>query len=429
MFSLKKIFIYAILFLTICPAIQAAETQQLNSGNTAWVLISTALILFMAIPGLSMFYGGLVRDKNKLSIYMQCFTIVCVVSILWLCFGYSFAFTNGGGFEPFVGGYSRVFFNSYIIDKLHGDIPEISFFGFQMMFAVITPALMVGAIVGRMKFSALILFVALWTIFVYIPVCHWIWGGGWLQQLGVIDFAGGIVIHTSAGVSAIVAAIFIGRRRGFPKFMQPNSIAITVMGAGMLWVGWFGFNAGSVLAANSHAAQTLIATHVSAAAAGVTWFVIDWIRSGKPTVIGIVTGAVAGLASVTPASGYIGPFGALVIGICAGGLCFLITYWIKEKIEIDDSLDVFSVHGVGGMMGSLLAAVFGATVLGGRGLAEGMTIMKQLGVQALAVVVVAIWSILLTYLILKACAVLLKGVRVSKADELVGLDISQHGSS
>jgi ammonium transporter, Amt family len=403
-----------------------ASAGDLNQANTAWILTSTALVLFMTIPGLSLFYAGLVRSKNALSVLMQCFAITCMVSILWLAGGYSLIFTDGGDLQKFIGGTAQVFLPGMGTETLSGDIPETVFFMFQMTFAIITPALIVGAFAERMKFSAMLWFSALWLIVVYLPVCHWVWGGGWLADLGVMDFAGGIVIHVNAGVAALVCALVIGKRKGFPSTpMPPHNMTMVVAGAGMLWVGWFGFNAGSALTADGRAGMAMLVTHIGASAGSLTWMFIEWKRFGKPSVLGIVTGMVAGLGTITPASGFVGPAGALVIGICAGTVCFYATQFVKRTLKIDDSLDVFPVHGVGGVTGSLLTGVFAATSLGGLGLAEGVSIVEQVGVQALAIVVTIAWSALFSYIILKLLDMLI-GIRVTSDEEVQGLDIALH---
>jgi len=414
-----------LLGLMLFPGLAVAD--QLNQANTAWVLTSTALVLFMTIPGLSLFYAGLVRSKNVLSVLMQCFSITCLVSLLWLAGVYSFIFDDGGDLQKLIGGSSKVFLPNISVDSLKGDIPETVFFMFQMTFAIITPALIVGGFAERMKFSAMLWFSALWLIMVYLPICHWMWGGGWLADLGAMDFAGGIVIHVNAGVAALVSALVLGKRKGFPTTaMPPHNMTMVVTGAGMLWVGWFGFNAGSALTADGHAGMAMLVTHIGAASGALTWMFIEWKRFSRPSVLGIVTGMVAGLGTITPASGFVGPFGALVIGVTAGIVCFYATQYIKRNLKIDDSLDVFSVHGVGGVTGSLLTGVFAATSLGGQGLAEGVsTITEQVGVQALAIGVTAAWSGLFSYLILKALDKLI-GLRVTSDEEVQGLDTVLH---
>ena len=416
--------IYILLSMLLLPGI--ASAAELNQANTAWVLTSTALVLFMTLPGLSLFYAGLVRSKNVLSVLMQCFAITCIVSILWLAGVYSFIFADGGDLQKFIGGASKVFMPDLGTDTLTGDIPETVFFMFQMTFAIITPALIVGGFAERMKFSAMLWFITLWLILVYTPVCHWVWGGGWLADLGVMDFAGGIVIHVNAGVAALVTALVLGKRKGFPTTpMPPHNMPMVVTGAGMLWVGWFGFNAGSALTADGSAGMAMLVTHIGAAAGSLTWMFIEWIKFGKPSVLGIVTGMVAGLGTITPASGFVGPAGALVIGVVAGTVCFYATQYLKRVLKIDDSLDVFPVHGVGGIAGSLLTGVFAASSLGGLGLAEGVSITDQVSVQALAVVVTIIWSAGFSYVILKIIDKII-GLRVTSEEEIEGLDIVLH---
>ncbi len=415
---------YLLLSLLLLPGIASAD--ELNQANTAWVLTSTALVLFMTLPGLSLFYAGLVRSKNVLSVLMQCFAITCIVSILWLAGVYSFIFSDGGELQQFIGGASKIFMPDLGADSLTGDIPESVFFMFQMTFAIITPALIVGGFAERMKFSAMLWFSALWLIIVYMPVCHWVWGGGWLADLGVMDFAGGIVIHINAGVAALVTALVLGNRKGFPTTpMPPHNMPMVVTGAGMLWVGWFGFNAGSALTADGSAGMAMLVTHIGAAAGSLTWMIIEWIKFGKPSVLGIVTGMVAGLGTITPASGFVGPAGALVIGVVAGLVCFYATQYIKRSLKIDDSLDVFPVHGVGGITGSLLTGVFAASSLGGLGLEEGVSILDQFSVQALAVVVTIFWSGGFSYCILKLIDKVI-GLRVTSEHEIEGLDIVLH---
>ena len=403
-----------------------ASAEELNQANTAWILTSTALVLFMTLPGLSLFYSGLVRSKNVLSVLMQCFAITCIVSILWLVGVYSFIFADGGEVQKFIGGASKVFMLDLRPDSLTGDIPETVFFMFQMTFAIITPALIVGGFAERMKFSAMLWFSALWLIIVYMPICHWVWGGGWLADLGVMDFAGGIVIHVNAGVAALVTALVLGKRKGFPDTpMPPHNMTMVVTGAGMLWVGWFGFNAGSALTADGSAGMAMLVTHIGASAGSLAWMIIEWIKFGKPSVLGIVTGMVAGLGTITPASGFVGPMGALAIGATAGIVCFYATQYLKRSLKIDDSLDVFPVHGVGGVTGSLLTGVFAASSFGGLGLADGVSIADQVGVQALAIVVTICWSTVFSYIILKSIDLLI-GLRVTEEEEVVGLDIVLH---
>jgi len=407
---------------------ELAFADELNGANTAWILSSTALVLFMTIPGLSMFYAGLVRSKNVLSVFMQCFAITGVASILWFVVGYSLAFGEG---NALIGDFSRLMFSGIDRSTLAGDIPESLFAMFQMTFAIITPALIVGAFAERMKFSAMLLFSAIWLLVVYVPVTHWVWGGGWLASLGIYDFAGGIVVHITAGVAALVAALVLGPRKGFPNTaMPPHNLTMTVAGAGMLWVGWFGFNGGSALAANGDAAMAILATHLSASAGALTWMFIEWKKFGKPSALGAVTGMVAGLGTITPASGFVGPGGALIIGLLAGFVCFYATQYIKRVLKIDDSLDVFPVHGVGGILGSLMVAIFASTQLGvfsGYGFAEGITsISGQLSTQAIGVATTIAFTAISTYIILKLVALITGGLRVDEEDEVMGLDVASH---
>jgi len=404
-----------------------AEEAAVSGANTAWILTSTALVLFMTLPGLALFYGGLVRSKNVLSVLMQCFSIAGVVSILWLVAGYSLAFGEG---NAWIGDFSKVMMSGVGRESLSGDIPEPLFMLFQMTFAIITPALIIGAFAERMKFSAMLLFSALWVMLVYVPVTHWVWGGGWLGEMGLYDFAGGTVVHITAGVAALVAALVLGPRRGFPEVaMTPHNMTMTVMGAGMLWVGWFGFNGGSALAANGDAAMAMLVTHISAAAGAMLWMTMEWLKFGKPSALGAVTGMVAGLGTITPASGFVGPGGALVIGILAGFICFNATMYMKRVLKVDDSLDVFPVHGVGGMLGTLMAGVFSATGLGvfsGYGFADGISSMGgQLYVQLIGVVATVVFTAVVTYVILKLVGALL-GLRVDEDQETQGLDITMH---
>jgi ammonium transporter, Amt family len=395
----------------------------IDTGNTAWVIAASALVLFMTLPGLALFYGGLVRARNLLSVLMHCFLVCCVASLIWALFGYSLVFAPG---NALIGGLGKAFLGGLGVVP-HGHVPEIVFALFQMTFAVITPALIIGAFPERVRFSFLLPFSALWLILVYLPVAHWVWGGGWATALHVEDFAGGIVVHTTAGVSALVAAILIGPRTGFPQHLTPpHNPGMTMAGAGMLWVGWFGFNGGSALAANATAGDAIMATHLAAIAAALTWMTIEWLRVGKPTSIGLVTGAVAGLASVTPASGYIGPMGALVLGAIGGAVCFVATNIVKRRFRIDDTLDVFAVHGVGGMIGSVLVAILAAPALGGVGYVAGMDLPRQLVVQIEAVAAAAAWSGVATFALVKLIGAL-TGLRVSREQEIEGLDVATHG--
>ena len=413
--------------MLMLPGLALAEETAANSANTAWILTSTALVLFMTLPGLALFYGGLVRSKNVLSVLMQCFAIAGAVSILWLVAGYSLAFGEG---NAWIGDFSKVMLADVGRDSLSGDIPESLFMLFQMTFAIITPALIIGAFAERMKFSAMLLFSSLWLMLVYVPVAHWVWGGGWLGAMGLYDFAGGTVVHITAGVAALVAALVLGPRRGFPETaMPPHNMTMTVMGAGMLWVGWFCFNGGSALAANGNAAMAMLVTHISAAAGAMLWMTMEWLKFGKPSALGAVTGMVAGLGTITPASGFVGPGGALVIGILAGFVCFNATMYIKRVLKIDDSLDVFPVHGVGGILGTLLAGVFSSTGLGvfsGYGFADGITGMGgQFYVQLVGVLATVAFTAVVTFVILKVVGAML-GLRVSDEQEVEGLDIGLH---
>ena len=410
-------------FLLMNSFVVYAADGEINAANTAWLLTSTALVLFMTIPGLALFYGGLVRSKNVLSVLMQCFAITCVISVLWTLFVYGLAFGNGGSLNKLIGG-GKVLMDGITLNSINGDIPETVFFMFQMTFAIITPALIVGGFAERMKFSAVLWFSILWMVFVYAPVCHWVWGGGWLAERGFMDFAGGSVVHINAGVAAIMAAIVIGRRKGFPEAtILPHNMTLTVAGASMLWVGWFGFNAGSALAANGNAGMAMVATHISAAAGSLAWMTCEWLRYGKPSVLGIVTGMVAGLGTITPASGYVGPAGALAIGIIAGIVCFFATQCIKRTLKIDDSLDVFPVHGVGGILGTLLTGVFAAESMGGLGL--DVSVASQFMVQLTGVVATIIWCGVISFILLILIDKTV-GLRVSPDDETEGLDLAMH---
>ena len=421
--------ILVLIGVVLLPGIAFAG-DELNGANTGWILTSTALVLFMTLPGLALFYGGLVRSKNVLSILVQCFAIACVASLVWFGVGYSLAFSEQG--NAFIGGLDKAFLAGVMEDSLSGDIPESVFVMFQMTFAIITPALIIGGFAERMKFSAVLLFSTLWLLAVYAPITHWVWGGGWLSEKGLLDFAGGTVVHITAGVSALVAALVLGNRRGFGEVaMPPHNMTMTIMGACMLWVGWFGFNAGSALAANGDAGMAMLVTHLSAAAGTLAWMCLEWLKFGKPSALGAVTGMVAGLGTITPASGFVGPAGALVIGLSAGFVCFYATLGIKQVLKIDDSLDVFPVHGVGGILGTLLAGVFASSQLGlfsGQGLADGVSIGQQLGVQFIGVIATFAYTAVVTYLILVFVRVLV-GLRVSEEEETQGLDQVAHNES
>jgi len=417
--------------LAVIATLQSTQAfaDDLNAANTSWILTSTALVLFMTIPGLSLFYGGLVRSKNVLSVLMQCFAITCLASIIWFAFGYSLAFGNGGSMNAYIGNLDNIFLANLTEDSMTGDIPESVFAMFQMTFAIITPALIVGAFAERMRFSAMLLFSGLWLALVYAPITHWVWGGGWLGEMGLLDFAGGTVVHITAGVGALVAALVLGNRKGFPRqAMPPHNLTMTVTGAGMLWVGWFGFNGGSALAANGDAGMAMLVTHISAAAGSLAWMMMEWTRHGKPSVLGMVTGMVAGLGTITPASGFVGPAGALVIGLSAGIICYYATQAIKQRFKIDDSLDVFPVHGVGGILGTLLAGVFASDALGvfsGQGYNEGMDMLSQVSVQLTGIVATFSYTAVVTYLLLKLVDKILT-LRVDEEGEMRGLDLVEH---
>jgi Amt family ammonium transporter len=401
----------------------------INTGDTAWLITATALVLFMTLPGLAAFYGGLVRAKNVLSVLMQCVAITCVVSLLWIAGAYGLAFGDGGSHQAWLGSLDKAWFAGIGRDAISGTVPETVFAMFQLTFAIITPALVVGGFAERLRFSAVLGFTVLWLLLVYVPVAHWVWGGGWLAKLGVLDYAGGIVVHVNAGVAALVAALVVGPRRGFPNTaMPPHSLPLTVMGAGMLWVGWFGFNAGSALAANGNAGMAMLTTHTGAAAGALVWMALEWIKYGKPSVLGIVTGVVAGLGTITPASGFVGPLGAMAIGAIAGFVCFFATILLKRVLHIDDSLDVSPVHGAGGVVGSLLTGIFVDASLGGAGYAAGMAMGSQFLVQAIGVGATAAWCGGMTWAILKLLDAT-TGLRVDADEEAEGLDLAQHGEN
>ena len=415
----KKLSLIVFLSFTSFPAF-----ADVNNGDTAWILTSTALVLFMTLPGLALFYAGLVNSKNVVSVLMQHFAVACVVSIIWVTLGYSLAFSSG---NAWIGDLSNIFMKSIDLDSISGTIPESLFATFQMTFAIITPALIIGAFVERIKFSAMLIFISLWVLIVYVPVTHLVWGGGILSSWGTMDFAGGIVVHATAGTAALITALTLGKRRGFPKSITPpHSPILTMIGAAMLWVGWFGFNAGSALGANGGAGMAMLVTHISASMAALVWMFIEWKRFGKPSLIGVVTGMVAGLATVTPASGYIGIPGGLILGFSGGLLCYLAVDYIRGKLLIDDSLDVFAVHGVGGILGTLLVAFLATTTFSGLGLPEGQTAMSQFVVQIKAVILTVIWTSIFTYLILKVTSLIVP-LRVDEQEEIEGLDLRSHG--
>jgi Amt family ammonium transporter len=418
-----KVFISTLFLYLLSFNISANE---INSGDTSWILTSTALVLFMTLPGLALFYGGLVRSKNVLSVLMQCFTIACLISVCWVVYGYSLAFKGDGAF---IGDLSALFLNGVERDSMSGTLPESVFITFQMTFAIITPALVVGAFAERMKFSAMCLFSVAWFTLVYLPACHMVWGGGYLGSKGVIDFAGGLVVHATCGLGALVAAIYLGARKGFNVSpLPPHNRTMVMIGASMLWVGWFGFNAGSAVAADGSAGMAMLVTHISAAVGALTWMGIEWIKSGKATMVGIATGMVAGLATITPASGTVGPAGALLIGLLAGSVCFYATQMVKSYFKIDDSLDVFPVHGVGGMLGIIMLAFVGNPDgflgSGAAGISEDGAI-AQLILQLEGIFVIGLWTIIATYIILRVLSMYTE-IRVSNEAEEEGLDIHEH---
>ena len=404
----------------------AEDAPVLSGGDTAWMLTSTALVLFMTIPGLALFYGGMVRKKNVLATIMQSFAITALMTIVWMVIGYSIAFADG---NAYFGGLSKMFLKDMTVDGLSGTIPESVFMTFQMTFAIITPALITGAFADRMKFSSMLVFMTLWSILVYSPITHWVWGpGGWLGGKGILDFAGGTVVHINAGVAGLVCAIVLGKRMGYGKeSMAPHNLTLTVIGASMLWVGWFGFNAGSELAADGRAGMAMVVTQVATAAAALAWMFVEWMAKGKPSVLGIASGAVAGLVAITPASGFVGPMGALAIGVAAGILCYWGATSLKRMMGYDDSLDAFGVHGVGGVVGAILTGVFASQSIGGTaGMLEGNA--AQVGIQALGVLATIVYTGVATFIILKVVEMVM-GLRVSEEEEREGLDVSLHGES
>jgi Amt family ammonium transporter len=404
----------------------AAADAKLDPANTAWIITASVLVLFMTLPGLALFYAGLVRMKNVLSVLMQCFAIACAVTIAWVAVGYSLAFGDGGAANAFYGGFGKAFLAGVDRNALSGSIPETVFAMFQLTFAIITPALVIGAYAERVRFGGMLLFSLLWLLVVYCPIAHWVWGGGWLHKMGVMDFAGGLVVHLNAGLAALVCALTLGRRRGFPETaMPPHNMTMAVTGACMLWVGWFGFNAGSALAADGTAGMAMLVTHIGAATGSLAWLVCEWLRFGKPSVLGIVTGMVAGLGTITPASGFVGPMGALAIGAAAGVVCFFATNAMKRSMGVDDSLDVFPVHGVGGILGTILTGVFVSAALGGAGFPEGTGMGGQLGVQIVGVLATAAWCGIVTWILLKVTDAL-AGLRVGADEETEGLDTVLH---
>jgi Amt family ammonium transporter len=401
-----------------------AADSAIDSGDTAWILTATALVLLMTLPGLALFYAGLVQSKNIVSVLMHHFAIAALMSVLWVIAGYSLAFSGNGAW---VGDLANSFMSKITLDSASGTIPESVFAAFQMTFAIITPALIIGAYVERMKFAAILLFSAVWLLTVYSPVTHWVWGGGIMAEWGVLDFAGGIVVHATAGTAALVCALVVGKRRSFPTSVQPpHSPVLTMIGASMLWIGWFGFNGGSALGAGNSAGMALLVTHIAAATASLVWMFIEWFRFGRPSLVGIVTGMVAGLATVTPASGFIGVPGGLILGLAGGVACYVAVDLIRVRLKIDDSLDVFAVHGVGGILGSLLVAYLALPAFGGLGLADGVTAGSQFMVQLASVAITVLWTGIASYVILKVIGAVI-GLRVDQQDEIEGLDLSQHG--
>ncbi|MBL4673115.1 MAG: ammonium transporter [Arenicella sp.] len=412
----------AALISLVLPSVALA--QEIDTGDTAWMLTSSALVLFMLLPGLSLFYAGLVRSKNVLSVLMQCFAIACAMSLLWFAVGYSLVFSGEGAW---IGNLDKAFLSGITYNSMTGTIPESVFVVFQMTFIMITPALFVGGFAERMNFAALLMFSVLWGLVVYIPVAHWVWGGGWLADKGLLDFAGGTVVHVTAGVSALVAALVLGNRKGFQQTpITPHSLTLTVVGAGMLWFGWFGFNGGSSLGANGAAGMAMLVTHLSAAAGSLAWMAIEWMRFRKPSVLGIVTGMVAGLGTITPASGFVGPIGGVVVGLCGGTVCYFATQLIRNGLKIDDSLDVFPVHGVGGALGTILAAFFVSAAYGGAGYVEGMAFGSQLSIQVIGVLATGVYAGIVSYVLLKLIG-LITPLRVDVDTEHQGLDVAQHG--
>ena len=416
-----------IVWSLLAPQIAMAdEPPTLDAGNTAWLLTATALVLFMTIPGLALFYAGLVRSKNVLSVLMQCFAITCMVTLAWVVVAYSIAFGDGGAANAWYGGFAKSFLSGVEVGTVRGSVPETVFAMFQLTFAIITPALVIGAYAERVRFSAMLLFALLWLLLVYAPIAHWVWGDGWLQKMGIMDYAGGTVVHLNAGTAALVTALVLGRRKGFPETsMPPHNLGMAVTGACMLWVGWFGFNAGSALAADGSAGMAMLVTQIGAATGSLAWMFCEWARYGKPSVLGIVTGMVAGLGTITPASGFVGPMGAIAIGAAAGVACFFATNFMKRSLNVDDSLDVFPVHGVGGLLGTMLTGVFAAAAVGGVGYAEGVTLGRQVLVQLTGVLATAVWSGVITWILLKVTGALL-GMRVAPDEETEGLDTVLH---
>ena len=423
---MKKITLFCVaiaLLVVQAPLALAAEPPKIDGANTAWMLTAAVLVLFMTLPGLALFYAGLVRTKNVLSVLMQCFSITCIVTLAWVFAGYSIAFGDGNNWW---GGLGKAFLAGIDVKTVKGSIPETVFAMYQLTFAIIPPALVIGAYAERVRFAGMLVFSLLWLLIVYCPVAHWVWGEGWLQKMGIMDFAGGTVVHLNAGVAALVCALVLGRRRGFPETaMPPHNMTMTVTGACMLWVGWFGFNAGSALAADGSAGMAMLVTHIGAATGSVAWLVCEWLRYGKPSVLGIVTGMVAGLGTITPASGFVGPIGALAIGGAAGVICFFATSYMKRALNVDDSLDVFPVHGVGGLLGTLLTGVFASAAFGGVGYPEKVDMAQQVTTQLVGILAVGAWSGIATWILLKLTDAV-AGLRVAGEQETEGLDTVLH---
>ena len=414
----------ALLLALIATVPAHAAESTLNQANTAWILTASALVLMMTLPGLAMFYGGLVRSKNVLSVLMHCVAIACLSSVLWLAIAYSFSFGEG---SPWLGGFEKAFLLNMSRDAVNGTLPESVFFLFQMTFAIITPALIVGAFPERIKFGPVLIFSGLWLIVVYAPVAHWVWGNGWLMSLGVMDFAGGLVVHATAGTSALVIAAMLGPRDGWPKELRPpHNPGLTIIGAGLLWVGWYGFNGGSALTADAAAGNAILATHMSASVAGLVWMAIEWLRFGRPSVVGTVTGVVAGLATVTPASGYISPLGGCILGVAGAIVCFFAVDLVKHKMKIDDTLDVFAVHGLGGILGTVLVAFLAHPALNGAGFGDNPDAMTQLKVQLTGVAATVIWSGVMTAILVAGIRATV-GLRASPDEVEEGLDLTSHG--
>ena len=413
-----------VLLLAYVPFAFAAEPPKIDAANTAWMLTAAVLVLFMTLPGLALFYAGLVRMKNVLSVLMQCFAITCIVTLAWVVVGYSIAFGEGNAWW---GGLGKAFLSGIDVKSVKGSIPETVFAMYQLTFAIITPALVVGAYAERVRYAGMLIFSVLWVLLVYCPIAHWAWGGGWLQNMGLMDFAGGTVVHLNAGVAALVCALVLGRRRGFPETaMPPHNMTMTLTGAAMLWVGWFGFNAGSALAADGAAGMAMLVTHIGAATGAFAWMLCEWLRYGKPSALGIATGMVAGLGTITPASGFVGPLGALVIGALAGLACFFATSYMKRALNVDDSLDVFPVHGVGGLIGTLLTGILVSASFGGIGYPEKVTMGEQFMTQVIGVVATMLWSGVLTWVLLKLVDAV-AGMRCASEEESEGLDTALHG--